>query len=103
MGLLISDQVPPYETFGTNSLIVFRKACIESIQDDPGHAIFYRLLADHVERLIDAYHQVPLESSVVKRDFEHFQALVAIATRAFDQPADLQMQAVNSMAAAEFF
>jgi hypothetical protein len=103
MGLLILDSVPDDSTFATNALIAFRKACLASIAVDCENAIFYRLLADHAERLIDAYHQVPLDSSVAKRDFDHFRTLVSLANEATDKSADAQIKALNQMASAEFF
>jgi hypothetical protein len=103
MGLLILDSVPDDSTFATNALIAFRNACITSIAADRGNAVFYRLLADHAERLIDAYHQVPLDSSIVKRDFDHFNSLVSLANEAAGKASDFQIRALNDMASAEFF
>lgn len=103
MGLLILDRVPGRDTFGTNALIAFRKACVESIKVDRNNAVLYRLLADHTERLIDAYHQVPLNSSIADRDFENFKSLVAVAANAVNQTPEQRIDALNSIAAADFF
>jgi hypothetical protein len=103
MGLLILGTVPDYSTFGTNALITFRNSCVESIGVDRGNAALYRLLADHTDRLIDAYHQVPLDSDIARKDFEHFRSLVAAAANAADQTAEQQVEALNSIAAADFF
>lgn len=103
MGLLILESIPDRSIFGTNALIAFRKACLESIKVDRDHAAFYRLIADHTERLIDSYHQVPLNSSIVDADFENFQVLVTAAVKAVEQTVEQRIEALNWMAAADFF
>jgi hypothetical protein len=103
MAPLILDRIPGRNNFGTNSLAAFRDACVASVEKDPDRAVFYRILADYADRLIDAYHQVPLEVPVVDRDFECFQELVGFALSAADKAPELQMKAVNAMASNRFF
>jgi hypothetical protein len=102
MAPLILDRIPGRNEFGTNSLAAFRDACVAGIEKDPDRAAFYRILADYSGRLIDAYHQVPLEVTVTDRDFAYFQELLALALSAADETPELQMKAVNAMAASRF-
>jgi hypothetical protein len=81
MALLIASAVPEFSTFGTHALLAFRKACEDSIRNDQGHAVFYRLLADHADRLIDDYHQVPLATSKAAEDFSNLKKISATLKR----------------------
>jgi hypothetical protein len=103
MALLIASAVPGFETFGTHALLAFRKACEVSIRDDQRHAVFYRLLADHADRLLDDYHQVPLETSRAAQDFRNLKEIIAIAEGAVDQPAAVQFQAANTIASMDYY
>ena len=103
MSLLILNAVPNCNHFGSNALAVFRSACLDSIAKDPTHAIFYRLLADHADHLIDAYHQVPLDASEADRDFENLTHIVAIAEDASGKAPEIQLAAVNQIALARYF
>ncbi|MDR3723398.1 MAG: hypothetical protein P4K83_02795 [Terracidiphilus sp.] len=103
MSLLIHAAIPERKHFASNALAAFREACLASIDLDLSHAIFYRLLAEHANHLLDAYHQVPLEVAVTDRDFKEFKELIAMAEEAVDQSAERQLAAANAMARASFF
>jgi hypothetical protein len=103
MALLIATTVPDFSNFGTHALEAFRRSCELSIKDDQQHAVFYRLLADHADRLIDDYHQVPLPTSQAAEDFRNFKELIAIAEGAVDQPAAVQFEAANTIASKHYY
>jgi hypothetical protein len=103
MALLIAATVPEFDTFGTHALQAFRKSCELSISGDQPHAVFYRLLADHADRLIDDYHQVPLATSRAAEDFRNLKELIAIAESAVDQPAAVQFEAANTIASKHYY
>jgi len=103
MALLISPAIPEFNSYGTNSLLALRKACESSIYDDQPHAVFYRLIADHADRLIDDYHQVPLATSKAADDFRNLKELIAIADSAVDQPAAIKFEAANTIASLPYY
>jgi hypothetical protein len=98
MALLIAAVVPEFNTYGSHSLLALRKACEDSIREDQAHAVFYRLLADHADRLIDDYHQVPLATSKAAEDFRHLKEMIAIAEDAVGQSAAFKFEAANAIA-----
>jgi hypothetical protein len=98
MALLIATAVPEFSAYGTHSLLALRKACEKSIRDDQAHAVFYRLIADHADRLIDDYHQIPLATSKAAEDFGNLKEMIAIAEGAVDQAPALKFEAANAIA-----
>jgi hypothetical protein len=98
MALLIATAVPAFNAYGTHALLALRKACEISIQNDQANAVFYRLLADHADRLIDDYHQVPLATSKAAEDFRHLKEMIAIAEGAVGQSTALKFEAANAIA-----
>jgi hypothetical protein len=103
MALLIAPAVPDFDSYGTHALLALRKACESSIHDDQPHAVFYRLIADHADRLIDDYHQVPLATSKAAEDFRNLKELIAIANSAVDQPTAIKFEAANTIASMPFY
>lgn len=96
------DLFPERESYGTNALQDFHRACLEGVRSDLRNAALYALFAYHTEHVLEDYHQAPLPAQVSDSDYELFISLIHLGRRALEGVESERLTAINEIAAADF-
>lgn len=88
---------------GLGPLRDFQKAALTGLEEGPAeHAAFFRLLADLAGRFIDLYDEVPLWQAEASARHDELRRLVDGAVDSLTQSVEVQLRALNILAAAKF-